>query len=183
MIFLLLTCVIRDARPPADETRGNVHLRHRHCPEAAKEKQNTRNQRPTCPVYMIAADARSVWEGSPHTTKGSIARTLTCRSALQSRIESHGHKSASIAAPGDILFLSPKNQICVFPQAGLLTRLHRLRPFSAEMPMVMASARPHSSGPVGDLHSVPYSPPRLHVVDAQAYGHLWIPVYSVVRSV
>ena len=136
MIFLLLTCVIRDARPPADETRGNVHLRHRHCPEAAKEKQNTRNQRPTCPVYMIAADARSVWEGSPHTTKGSIARTLTCRSALQSRIESHGHKSASIAAPGDILFLSPKNQICVFPQAGLLTQLHRPGSFSVSIPMV-----------------------------------------------
>ena len=46
----------------------------------------------------------------------------------------------------------------VFSQAGLLTRFHRSGPFSIPRSMVMALAPPHSSGPVGDSHSVPYSP-------------------------
>jgi hypothetical protein len=33
---------------------------------------------------------------------------------LQSRLGIHGYKAASSAAPRDILFLSPKNQICAF---------------------------------------------------------------------
>jgi len=46
-----------------DETRGKRPLEASALPGGRKrKKQNTRNQRPTCPVYVIAVDVRLVWE-------------------------------------------------------------------------------------------------------------------------
>ena len=90
------------------------------------------------------------------------------------RLRFHVHRGISFFSPKNAAVrlrkTGPKGtpalkpEICcaapryVFPQAGLLTRLQRPGPFSIVGSMVMASALPHSSGPVGDLHSVPYSP-------------------------
>ena len=46
----------------------------------------------------------------------------------------------------------------VFSQAGLLASLHRLEPLLSLRQWSWLSAPRHSSGPVGDFHSVPFSP-------------------------
>ena len=82
----------------------------------------------------------------------SLVRRLA--SSLPDRPHSHG--AVGVAAPR-----------YVSSQAGLLTQLHRpdgllsrsLFPAPRQWPIARAPL--HSSGPVGDSHSVPYSPHRL----------------------
>ena len=57
----------------------------------------------------------------------------------------------------NISFFSPKNPIRTY-QAGLLTQLQRCKHLPGFHQWYLFAAPLHSSGPVGDFHSVPFSP-------------------------
>ena len=79
-----------------------------------------------------------------------------------------------IRAAWHISFFSPKNPIRDL-QAGLLTQNQRPHVFSAYANDILWKAPLHSSGPVGEFHSVPFSP----VQDR----HLQTPMYSVFKGI
>ena len=66
-----------------------------------------------------------------------------------------GTAAPAPGCPEDVSFLRPKKLI-LGPRAGLLARAHRLRAFSAIANGFVRFAHPHSSGPVGDSHPVPF---------------------------